>query len=249
MWPVGAALRGFVRRGPISVTVTPQAVFFYRHRARPTGYNSILISRVVIFAFTLSPTCVYALIPVPNSPLPQVKSALDDIAERGAGGSIMVVGAGYSGVELAATLAELVRGKGVTVQLVTPGGDVLEGCPAGQQEAARQALAGLGVQVVTGKRVQQIKSGALDSTAEMGLPSSCSVYLEAADGRDYGNGSGTRVESDLVVWTAGSAPVTKAARQGFPFPATEKGAIRTVRACGHGCRRNTCACEATKQRR
>ncbi len=38
-----------------------------------------------------------------------------------------------------------------------------------------------------------------------------------------------RLAADLVVWTAGSSPATKAARQGFPFPTTARGSIKTVR--------------------
>lgn len=37
-----------------------------------------------------------------------------------------------------------------------------------------------------------------------------------------------QVAADLVLWTAGMAPATKAARKGFPFPTNNKGSVMTV---------------------
>jgi hypothetical protein len=48
----------------------------------------------------------------------------------------------------------------------------------------------------------------------------------AADGSVEAGGS--QLEADLVVWTGGFSPVTKAARQGFPFPTNQRGALETV---------------------
>lgn len=50
---------------------------------------------------------------------------------------VVVVGAGYAGVELAAVVAERLKGRGV-VKVVTPGASILESSPPGQQEAARK---------------------------------------------------------------------------------------------------------------
>ncbi len=71
---------------------------------------------------------------------------------RGIPSTIMVVGAGYAGVELASVVAERMKGK-ACVQLVTPGEDILEGCPEGQRQAAKKALESLGAQIVTGEDV------------------------------------------------------------------------------------------------
>lgn len=80
----------------------------------------------------------------------QVKSALTSIEQSGKPSSlIMVVGAGYAGVELATVLAERMRGK-AEVRLVTPGADILDGCPEGQREAARKVLVSMGVSIMTG---------------------------------------------------------------------------------------------------
>ncbi len=65
---------------------------------------------------------------------------------------MVIVGAGYSGVELASVVAERVEG-GADVMLVTPGADIMEAAPAGQRQAAAKALAADGVQIMTGCRV------------------------------------------------------------------------------------------------
>ncbi|WIA13328.1 hypothetical protein OEZ85_006911 [Tetradesmus obliquus] len=63
--------------------------------------------------------------------------------------TVAVVGAGYAGVELAAVVGERLRGK-ARVVLLTPGAEILEAAPAGQREAAVQALQSLGVDIMTG---------------------------------------------------------------------------------------------------
>jgi len=51
--------------------------------------------------------------------------------------TIVIVGAGYAGVELSAVVGERMRGKAAVV-LVTPGGSILETAPAGQRQAAEE---------------------------------------------------------------------------------------------------------------
>eukprot|EP00878_Enallax_costatus_P046771 GHUV01057055.1.p1 GENE.GHUV01057055.1~~GHUV01057055.1.p1 ORF type:complete len:229 (+),score=75.83 GHUV01057055.1:759-1445(+) len=51
--------------------------------------------------------------------------------------TVVIVGAGYAGVELSAVVGERVRGK-ARVVLVTPGADILETAPPGQRDAAAQ---------------------------------------------------------------------------------------------------------------
>jgi NADH:ubiquinone reductase (non-electrogenic) len=63
---------------------------------------------------------------------------------------VVVVGAGYSGVELAAVVAERLSGRNVRVRVVTPGAGVLEGAAEGQRQASQEVLSSLGVQVLTG---------------------------------------------------------------------------------------------------
>jgi NADH:ubiquinone reductase (non-electrogenic) len=91
-----------------------------------------------------------------------------------------------------------------------------------------------------GARVQSLEP----STSPDALPTSAVVNLdlsssgspppsnsEPQDGPSTSGSSSshTRVNADLVLWTAGSSPVTKEARSGFPFPTTSRGSLQTVR--------------------
>ncbi|GLC41561.1 hypothetical protein PLESTB_000701900 [Pleodorina starrii] len=182
----------------------------------------------------------------------RVRGTLDLLADSGAGGSVVIVGGGYAGVELAAVVGERLlagrRGGGggggsLSVRLVTPGSDVLEGCPEGQRAAANQALAELGVEVLTGTRVQALEAPAADGPSLTALPTACTVVYTPADVSSASAASSSsgaeggappapeqqqqRLAADLVVWTAGNSPATREARQGFPFPTNARGAIET----------------------
>jgi NADH:ubiquinone reductase (non-electrogenic) len=194
--------------------------------------------------------------------------------------TVVVVGAGYSGVELATVLAERVRAEtGAAaaspssqqqqqqqqqqlcppprVQLVTPGADILEGSPVGQREAARRALSSLGVEVLTGVRVTRLgpaeegeeegegeaSGSASASTARPLAP--CTVHYEASSASSSPSSSSWKQRADLVVWTAGSAPVSSPAasssspsslQRALPFPTTPRGTVATepsLRVVGH----------------
>lgn len=55
--------------------------------------------------------------------------------------TIVVVGAGYAGVELSAVVGERMKGK-ASVVLVTPGASILESAPVGQRQAAEEVSTG-----------------------------------------------------------------------------------------------------------
>ncbi|GFH26384.1 uncharacterized protein HaLaN_24527, partial [Haematococcus lacustris] len=181
----------------------------------------------------------------------EVRGALDAIEVKAAAAaasypppasSIVIVGAGYAGVELAAVIAERLRRSGanrsVRVQLVTPGAGILEGSPLGQRQAAEQVLAGLDVEVVTGARVKSMEPSPelapLLTSALVNLepgPSTAShTQIDSENPLDPGVSpvSPRAISADLVIWTAGSSPATKSARQGFPFPADARGSVQTV---------------------
>ncbi|GIL82756.1 hypothetical protein Vretimale_8316 [Volvox reticuliferus] len=162
----------------------------------------------------------------------RVKGILDLLVDSGAGGSIVVAGGGYAGVELVAMLGERLRGRGeaLTVRLLTPGSDILEGSPEGQRAAANKALADLGVAVMAGVRVEAL--GPPDATASLtALPTACTVSYSsvtaAAAGENTGAQGPQQLNADLVIWTAGSSPATRQAREGFPFPVNARGALET----------------------
>ncbi|KAL0040798.1 hypothetical protein WJX79_005713 [Trebouxia sp. C0005] len=87
----------------------------------------------------------------------KVLRRVEDIETRLAGepAGVVVVGAGYAGVELASTVAERL-GRRAAVQLVSAGGDILEGMPPGQVKAARSMLQDLRVTIVTNAMVSSI---------------------------------------------------------------------------------------------
>eukprot|EP00198_Chlamydomonas_reinhardtii_P002633 XP_001691969.1 type-II NADH dehydrogenase [Chlamydomonas reinhardtii] len=110
----------------------------------------------------------------------RVKGTLDLLSDAGAGGCVVVVGAGYAGVELAATVAERLRARGaggaVAVKVLTPGSHILEGCPEGQGEAASKALADLGVEVLTGFPFPVNARGALETEPTLRVSGSDNVF-------------------------------------------------------------------------
>jgi NADPH-dependent 2,4-dienoyl-CoA reductase/sulfur reductase-like enzyme len=58
----------------------------------------------------------------------QVRGRLSLLDQRLGHPEVVVVGGGYAGVELAAVVAERLRGR-ARIKLVTSGGDILEGSP------------------------------------------------------------------------------------------------------------------------
>jgi NADH:ubiquinone reductase (non-electrogenic) len=93
--------------------------------------------------------------------------------------TVVVVGAGYAGVELSAVVAERVRGK-ARVLLVTPSAEILDTAPAGQREAATQALRSLGVSIMTGNRVTAVQQAAVYRTVDPQDPVSTAAAASGA---------------------------------------------------------------------
>ena len=66
----------------------------------------------------------------------------------------------------------------------------------------------------------------LDRFESSSQPTGCTAQLRMSDG------SSTSVDAELVIWTAGSSPVTRASasggRKGLPFPTNARGSIQTV---------------------
>lgn len=161
----------------------------------------------------------------------KVLRRVEQIEARSAGepAGVVVVGAGYAGVELASTVAERL-GRRAAVQLVSAGGDILEGMPPGQVKAARSMLQDLRVTVVTNAMVssmnedQQQPSAAEASTSysPASRPVKQQVHVKLP-----GNIKNT-IPADMVLWTAGSSPASHAARKlKLPFETNQKGALLT----------------------
>jgi len=131
---------------------------------------------------------------------------------------VVVVGGGYAGVELAAAVAEKLRGRG-RIQLVTTTEDILDKSPQGQRDAARKALLDDGVSILPQVAVTEIKvAGAEEESTSKKL-----VYVKGSDGQS------DILEADLVVWAAGQAPAPRILKKKLelPFPADATGATQT----------------------
>ncbi|CAM6090553.1 unnamed protein product [Calypogeia fissa] len=123
---------------------------------------------------------------------------------------VVIVGSGYSGVELAATLAERLGKKG-KVQLVDPNPDICASAPAGNREAAARVLLSRGVQLDLGYFVTNIKD-LVDSGTDFGENDMKShprqrkliVDLKLAQRQTRGSTGGRQLKADLVLWTIGN---------------------------------------------
>ncbi|XP_071689915.1 alternative NAD(P)H-ubiquinone oxidoreductase C1, chloroplastic/mitochondrial [Rutidosis leptorrhynchoides] len=146
---------------------------------------------------------------------------------------VVVVGLGYSGVELAATVSERLQGKGV-VQAISVDSSILPTAPPGNKEAALKVLNSRNVQLLLGYYVRRIgKAGDVSSSVEQ---------LDVADNGNKSEqiilevqptekGAKTQLlEADLVLWTVGNKPLLPEMEpNGWPFelPVTGRGQAET----------------------
>lgn len=127
---------------------------------------------------------------------------------------VAIVGCGYSGVELAATISERLQGKGV-VQAINVEKTILPNAPPSNRESALKVLSSRNVELLLGYFVRCIRRAAkFRSSPE--LP----VAQGAHDATEHDHEKlilelqpterGTEsqnVEADLVLWTVGSKPL------------------------------------------
>ena len=170
----------------------------------------------------------------------RLKRALDEWessnTENRTGGfpEILIVGGGYAGVELAASLADRFQGAS-KIKLITSGDDIMGKAPEGQKNAAKKALVDDGVSIGSGLTVKKIVlAGGSPHEGEdpAMMKSKKLVYVE--DGEKKSD----VFEADLVIWTAGQVPALHKAGQVVPFPKTDKGAMmtdQTLRVVGNEC--------------
>lgn len=136
---------------------------------------------------------------------------------------VVVVGGGYAGVELAAAVAEKLGGRG-RIQLVTTASDILAESPAGQRDAARRALQDSNISMLTSAAVTEVRVAAAGGAEATSTDTAKRlVYVKDASGQTE------ILEADLVVWTAGQAPVPRveASSLALPFPMDQRGAMQT----------------------
>ncbi|CAH1441109.1 unnamed protein product [Lactuca virosa] len=146
---------------------------------------------------------------------------------------VVVVGLGYSGVELAATVSERLEGKGV-VQAISVDSSILPNAPSGNKEAALKVLNTRKVELLLGYFVRRIgKSGDFRSSIEKSeveekVNDSEKLIIEV-----QANEKGAKsqlLEADLVLWTVGNKPLLPQLEpNGWPFelPVTGRGQAET----------------------
>lgn len=142
---------------------------------------------------------------------------------------LVVVGAGYCGVELAAILAERLEDRGkVQVVDVTP--DICTSAPAGNREAAYKILSSRGVELILGVFASAIKNV---SAEESGSREQCPYLLELRAANKSSKRSGRpsmTLQADMIFWTVGGKPALPSEMIGFgsqPFPLNGRGQVET----------------------
>ncbi|WP_309062896.1 FAD-dependent oxidoreductase [Streptomyces sp.] len=137
----------------------------------------------------------------------RLRERLDSLAERGEGGSVLVVGDGLTGIETATEIAEARPGLSVTL---VARGELGAPLSAGARGHLRRACDRFGITVVEHTTVEAVEA----------------TRVLCADG--------TALASDATVWTAGFAVHPIAAASGLEV--TESGQIvvdRTMRSLSH----------------
>lgn len=151
---------------------------------------------------------------------------------------LAVVGAGYSGVELAATVAERLGDRG-KVQVVDGTPDICSSAPVGNRDAAYKVLSSRSVELILGVFASGIKKVSMDEETSA---SQCPYLLELRPANKPSKRSGPpsmTLPADLILWTVGSNPAlpSKVIGNGTrPFPLNGRGQVETddtLRVKGH----------------
>ncbi|XP_038692204.1 alternative NAD(P)H-ubiquinone oxidoreductase C1, chloroplastic/mitochondrial isoform X3 [Tripterygium wilfordii] len=161
--------------------------------------------------------------------------------------SVAVVGCGYAGVELAATIAERLQDRG-TVQAINVETTICPTAPPGNREAALKVLTSRKVQLLLGYFVRSIRRVG-DGEASTGLTEGEEVHdMEAEPNSDKyilelqpaERGLQSQIlEADLVLWTVGSKPLLPTLEPGnrlHELPLNARGQAETdetLRVKGH----------------
>ncbi|XVE86450.1 hypothetical protein DITRI_Ditri18aG0035100 [Diplodiscus trichospermus] len=127
---------------------------------------------------------------------------------------VAVVGCGYSGVELAATVSERLQDRGI-VQAINVETMICPTAPAGNREAALKVLSSRKVQLLLGyfvrciKRVSDVEASAdatgITESQDIGACNSEKYVLELQPAE---KGLKSQIlEADLVLWTVGAQPL------------------------------------------
>lgn len=114
------------------------------------------------------------------------------LATLAPGARALVVGAGLTGVEVAAELAE--RRAGLRVTLVSDGEVLPDATPAGR-ESARRTLAALGVEVVSNERVVAVDDVEVVLSSGVGLRANATVWAAGFEASPLPRATGLAVDA------------------------------------------------------
>lgn len=120
---------------------------------------------------------------------------------------VVVVGCGYAGVELAATVSERLQDRGV-VQAINVENTICPNAPLGNREAATKVLSSRKVELLLGYFVRCIRQVVDTEASEkpaksIGVEHDYGKYILELQPTEKGLQSQT-IEADLVLWTVGS---------------------------------------------
>ena len=142
--------------------------------------------------------------------------------------SVAVVGGGYSGVELATTVAECLKGDG-RVSIISSAEDLMVGAPDSHRDAAYKVLSSLGVDTLLGTRVNRIAEDAAEAGAGSFNPAGGWERAPSYTLRLASEDLEVEQKANLVLWTAGQTPAGTSA-SGNPLysfcPTTERGYVQ-----------------------
>jgi selenide,water dikinase len=129
----------------------------------------------------------------PMSEAVRLKRRLETLAETGdARRSIVVVGAGAAGFEVACAADRLLRDAGaeVLVSLVEAGSEILDGYSARFRRLARRAIEGRAIEIVLGRRVETVDTGSVSFNDGERLAADLTIWLTGAVSWPLFRGSG-----------------------------------------------------------
>lgn len=113
------------------------------------------------------------------------------LAELPAGGRVIVVGGGLTGIETASEIAEHRPDLRVVVLV---GSGLLPGFGAGARRSARRALGRLGVQIIPGERVREARPGLLLADSDRQFPYDVCIWAAGFEVPDLASRSGLAVD-------------------------------------------------------
>uniref|UniRef100_A0A7N0ZS83 demethylphylloquinone reductase n=1 Tax=Kalanchoe fedtschenkoi TaxID=63787 RepID=A0A7N0ZS83_KALFE len=152
--------------------------------------------------------------------------------------NVVVVGCGYAGVELAATIAERLGDNGV-VKAINVQPIICPTAPPGNREAALKVLSSRNVELILGYFVSSISQvsieaesaeGPADSeTTQNGSQKDSEMFVLNLQPAERGLQS-QAIEADLVLWTVGSKPLLpelEPCSTYHPIPINARGQVET----------------------